>query len=292
MNNDFKTIVIYLLTLFVIVLLIVLKRQQNHMELIKEEYRVYNHEKARQEKEVAALLQDSIATLEEKKLGKVKGVIGLIIDDFGYRNDNISKRFLSLPGNLTYAVIPGHEHSKRFSQQAVVSGYEIIIHMPMENIGKTYGEEEYVLMTSFSKDEIWNRIDKAFLSIPEATGLNNHQGSKASASYPLMKIIAENLKGKNKFFIDSRTASNSVGMSTMKEYGVPTNQRNIFLDNDLDEELIFNQLMKLVRLSEKRGAAIGIGHVKLQTLSVLEKNIPDLINKGFKFEFVSKMVNE
>ena len=34
------------------------------------------------------------------------------------------------------------------------AGYEIVVHMPMENIGKTYGEEEYVLMSYFQENEI------------------------------------------------------------------------------------------------------------------------------------------
>ena len=37
----------------------------------------------------------------------MRGVIALIIDDFGYRNDHISNGFLELPGNLTYAIIQG-----------------------------------------------------------------------------------------------------------------------------------------------------------------------------------------
>ena len=48
----------------------------------------------------------------------------------------------------------------------------------MENIGKTYGEEEYVLMSYFQDDEIKNRIYKAFDHLPESIGLNNHQGQE------------------------------------------------------------------------------------------------------------------
>ena len=39
------------------------------------------------------------------------------------------------------------------------------------------------------------------------------------------------------------------------------------------------------------GFAIGIGHVKPKTLSVLKKYIPILKERGFKFEFVSKMLH-
>ena len=77
----------------------------------------------------------------------------------------------------------------------------------------------------------------------------------------------------------------------MEIYGVPTARRNIFLDNDDDEEKITKQLMKLVRKSERDGFSIGIGHVKPKTLNVLQKQIPILQKKGYKFEFVSKMLH-
>jgi len=238
-------------------------------------------------------------TLKQESLDKssdvtaqvpMRGVIGLIIDDFGYRNDHVSNGFLNLSGKLTYAIIPGHEYSQLFSKKAYDAGYEIIVHMPMENIGKTYGEKEYVLMSYFQDDEIKDRISSAFDQLPESIGLNNHQGSRGTADSRVMTLLAGVIKEKKKFFIDSRTTSNSLAETTMRKYNVQTNKRDIFLDNELDEEIINTQLLKLAELSEEKGIAIGIGHVKPQTLSVLEREIPVLQKKGFRFEFVSRLV--
>ena len=46
----------------------------------------------------------------------------------------------------------------------------------------------------------------------------------------------------------------------MEIFEVPTASRNVFLDNDDDEEKITQQLMKLVKKSKENGFAIGIGH--------------------------------
>ena len=287
MQQDYKTLAIYVLTLFVVVLLIVLKKQQDHLTDLENDI---------VETEITTISPD---TLEEKKSSQspvetakvpMRGVIGLIIDDFGYRNDHVSNGFLQLPGKLTYAIIPGHDYSQLFSKKAYDAGYEIIVHLPMENIGKTYGEEEYVLMSYFQDDEIKNRINKAFDYLPESVGLNNHQGSRGTADSRVMTLVAGVIKEKNKFFIDSRTANNSLAETTMRKYGVPTNKRDIFLDNELDEEKIKIQLLELADVSEEKGIAIGIGHVKPQTLNVLAKEIPVLQEKGFRFEFVSKLV--
>ena len=287
MQQDYKTLAIYVLTLFVVVLLIVLKKQQDHLTELESEV---------VETEVPKVYPDSLkekpAEAERVEIAQIpmRGVIGIIIDDFGYRNDHISNGFLEIPAKLTYAIIPGHDHSQSFSKRAYDAGYEIIVHLPMENIGKTYGEEEYVLMSYFQDDEIKNRIHKAFDHLPESIGLNNHQGSRGTADSRVMTHVANVIKEKKKFFIDSRTTSNSLAESTMRKYGVPTNKRDIFLDNELDEEKIKAQLMKLADVSERKGIAIGIGHVKPQTLNVLAREIPVLKEKGFRFEFVSRLV--
>ena len=288
MQQDYKTLTIYVLTLFVIVLLIVLKKQQDHLTELEDEVVI--------ETEKSTVFPD---TLKQESLDRapdvtaqvpMRGVIGLIIDDFGYRNDHVSNGFLNLSGKLTYAIIPGHEYSQLFSKKAYDAGYEIIVHMPMENIGKTYGEEEYALMSYFQDDEIKDRINSAFDQLPESIGLNNHQGSRGTADSRVMTLLAGVIKEKKKFFIDSRTTSNSLAETTMRKYNVATNKRDIFLDNELDEEKINTQLLKLAELSEEKGIAIGIGHVKPQTLSVLKREIPVLQKKGFRFEFVSRLV--
>ncbi len=287
MQQDYRTLAIYILTLFVVVLLIVLKKQQDHLTELENDI---------VETEITTISPDTLeeqtssqAPVETAKV-PMRGVIGLIIDDFGYRNDHVSNGFLQLPGKLTYAIIPGHDYSQLFSKKAYDAGYEIIVHLPMENIGKTYGEEEYVLMSYFQDDEIKNRINKAFDHLPESIGLNNHQGSRGTADSRVMTLLAGVIKEKKKFFLDSRTTNNSLAETTMRKYGVPTNKRDIFLDNELDEEKIKIQLLKLADTSEEKGIAIGIGHVKPQTLNVLAKEIPVLQEKGFRFEFVSNLV--
>ncbi|MFL2983240.1 MAG: divergent polysaccharide deacetylase family protein [Candidatus Neomarinimicrobiota bacterium] len=264
-------------------LLIILKKMDDQYKELSLQKKMENVDI--KEKEKPHTLLDKISP------PKVNGIIGIIIDDFGYRNDDISDGFLDIDARLTYAIIPGHEYSTSFGEKAVDAGYEVIVHMPLENTGKTYGEEEFVLRTTMDGQTIERRIRKALKEIPTAIGMNNHQGSKSSADQNVMSNIARVLKEENLFFVDSRTTVETIGETTMEIFGVPTARRNIFLDNDDDEEKIEKQLMKLVKSSKKNGYAIGIGHVKPKTLNVLNEQIPLLQKKGYKFEFVSKMLH-
>ena len=125
----------------------------------------------------------------------------LIIDDFGYRNDEISDGFLNLNIKLTCAVIPGHAYSTTFSKKASEKGFEIIVHMPMENSGDNRGEENFVLLRDLDSVLVRDRIRTAFEQIPQAIGMNNHQGSKATENLQLMKYVARSLKKKDKYFL-------------------------------------------------------------------------------------------
>ena len=217
--------------------------------------------------------------------------IVLVIDDFGYRNDSVSDRFLNLPVPLTCAVLPGHSQSASIAKKAIKSGKEVIIHMPMESSVSMTGEDEFKLKVGMTSEEIEWRLNEALKEIPEAVGINNHQGSKATTNGKVMGVVASVLKNKNKFFLDSRTSSKTVGEKTMRSVGVLTARRHIFLDNDLNIDNISKQLDKLIALAQKNGVAIGIGHVKANTLKVLEKEIPILLEEGFEFKFVSQVVD-
>ncbi len=218
------------------------------------------------------------------------GVIVLVIDDFGYRNDNISDGFLNLSIPITCAIIPGHTASKKFAEKAVSYGKEVIIHMPMESENYSPGEDEYKLLTSMTSELLENKLIQAFESLPEAIGMNNHQGSKATSDSKTMTVLASVLKDRGKYFIDSRTSSLTIGEKTMISFGVPTARRNIFLDNNNDLDKIEEQMNKLANSAKKNGVAVGLGHARKNTLSVIEKVVPDLLGKGFVFQFASQVV--
>ena len=232
-------------------------------------------------------VQDTVLIVDIEKTN----TIVLVIDDFGYRNDTVSDGFLSLPVPITCAVLPGHKQSSPFAKKAVSAGKEVIIHMPMQSSAASSGEDEFKLKVGMTSEEIEWRLNEALKEIPEALGINNHQGSRATTDGKVMAVVASVLKSKNKFFLDSRTSSKTVGENTMRSAGVPTARRHVFLDNDLNIEKISMQFDKLVRIAEKKGMAIGIGHVKGNTLKVLEKKIPFLVEQGFDFKFLSQVVD-
>ena len=237
------------------------------------------------------IVEEDSSSIDLQILKEPLGTIVLIIDDFGYRNDLISDGFLKLNIPITCAIIPGHSQSKIFAQKAINAGKEVIIHMPMESSVVTSGEEEYKIKTGMTSEEVEWRINEVLKEIPSAVGMNNHQGSKATTDGKIMSVVASVLKERDKYFLDSRTAANTVGEKSMRSIGVPTASRHVFLDNNPSIDQISAQLDELVAFAKKRGIGIGIGHARPNTLKVLETKIPELLKAGYKFEFGSYAVN-
>ena len=275
-----KSLNIQNLTIVTLIIIIIVLGASNFAALRKLDLLTRDSETKNQER------IEAVKDIEQDTLG----VIVLVIDDFGYRNDNISDGFLNLSIPITCAIIPGHTASKKFAEKAVSYGKEVIIHMPMESENYSPGEDEYKLLTSMTSELLENKLIQAFESLPEAIGMNNHQGSKATSDSKTMTVLASVLKDRGKYFIDSRTSSLTIGEKTMISFGVPTARRNIFLDNNNDLDRIEEQMNKLANSAKKNGVAVGLGHARKNTLSVIEMVVPDLLDKGFVFQFASQVV--
>ena len=275
-----KSLNIQNLTIVTLIIIIIVLGASNFAALRKLDLLTRDSEIKNQER------TEAVKDIDQDTLG----VIVLVIDDFGYRNDNISDGFLNLSIPITCAIIPGHTASKKFAEKAVSYGKEVIIHMPMESENYSPGEDEYKLLTSMTSELLENKLIQAFESLPEAIGMNNHQGSKATSDSKTMTVLASVLKDRGKYFIDSRTSSLTIGEKTMISFGVPTARRNIFLDNNNDLDRIEEQMNKLANSAKKNGVAVGLGHARKNTLSVIEKVVPHLLDKGFVFQFASQVV--
>ena len=229
--------------------------------------------------------------LPSSKSKKSKGNICIIIDDFGYTENNLARDFLNLSNDFTISVIPGKIYSEDIAHMAYKYGFEVMIHMPMEPYNwEKDNKHRYCITDDLTAQEVESVVNKAFIEIPIAQGMNNHQGSKATENLELMKYLARSLKKIDKFFIDSYTSQESKAFITMRQFGVPTDIRQVFLDNINHPDSIKSKLDELVELSSIMNYAIGIGHVKHETYKILLNEIPKLKKEGYSFLLASEVV--
>ena len=262
--------------------------------LLISNYIAYSKLSTNQLKSKITLDLDTLEVIKDTSIvdttSKKIATIVLVIDDFGYRNDSVSDGFLDLNIPITCAIIPGHSQSRKFAQKAFAAGKEVIIHMPMESSLNTPGENEYKIKSGMTSEEVEWRIREVLKEMPEAIGMNNHQGSKATTNGKVMSVLGSVLKANNKFFIDSRTTSKTVAEEIMRSIGVPTIRRHVFLDNDDSKDKISERIDEVARLAQKQGIAVAIGHAKPNTLKAIKDALPKLLADGYQFEFASNVV--
>ena len=262
--------------------------------LLISNYIAYSKLSTNQLKSKITLDVDTLEVIKDTSIvdttSKKTATIVLVIDDFGYRNDSVSDGFLDLNIPITCAIIPGHLQSRKFAQKAFAAGKEVIVHMPMESSLNTPGEDEYKIKSGMTSEEVEWRIREVLKEMPEAIGMNNHQGSKATTNGKVMSVLGSVLKANNKFFIDSRTTSKTVAEEIMRSIGVPTIRRHVFLDNDDSKDKISERIDEVARLAQKQGIAVAIGHAKPNTLKAIKDALPKLLADGYQFEFASNVV--
>ena len=139
--------------------------------------------------------------------------------------------------------------------------------------------------------EYKQRVEAAIDAVPEAVGINNHMGSLLTSDTERMTWLMEIIEAQTDlYFVDSRTSANSVALHQARNSGVPSLSRDIFLDNEADENAIERQFDALIRVAKRKGQAIAIGHPNKETIAVLERRLPELAKLGVELVPVSQLL--
>ncbi len=214
--------------------------------------------------------------------------VAIIIDDFGGNVKGVQE-FLKADIPITVAIMPFLEQSKKQAELAHSLGLEIMIHLPLQ---PKKGKQSWLGPKPITKDlpltEVKKRVIEAIESVPYAKGINNHMGSLIVEDEAIMRVILETAKEYNLYFIDSGTTAKSVIPKLAEELAVPWGVRDVFLDDTHSSSThVYQQMHKLIKVAEKKGHAIGIGHVGVkgkETVKGVTEAVKNL--EGRKIEVV------
>lgn len=220
--------------------------------------------------------------------------LAIILDDMGH-DRAAAESLLALPFPLTISVLPHLPLSAEVAEEAYRRGDQILLHLPMEpeaGGGGSEGvtQEEIELRVGMNPDQVNSTLDGMLETVPHAAGVNNHQGSRATADLPLMQALMPALRGRNLFFIDSRTTAATVAFAAAESAGVPAASRKVFLDDTPTKEAVLAQLALAARDASRDGSAIAIGHPHPATIAALTEEVPELEARGVRFVFASDLV--
>jgi polysaccharide deacetylase 2 family uncharacterized protein YibQ len=235
------------------------------------------------------LLVTFITIIFPQNVSAKNAQIAIIIDDIGYRQSDAAA--LTLPGNITYAILPHTPFGKILAQQAFNKNQDVILHIPMEaENGKKLGPG--ALTSQMSEQAIRRELSLAFAEIPFALGINNHMGSKLTKLYTPMVWTMRFLKERGLFFVDSVTTGRTKAERIANEFGVPTTHRQFFLDNELNSEYIDRQFMLLIEYAQQHKSVVAIAHPHPESITALNRLIPLLAQLDIDLVPISALLSQ
>jgi len=216
--------------------------------------------------------------------------LAILLDDLG-SDRSAADAIFALQVPLTLSVLPYHAHSQEIAQEARKRGCEVMLHLPMQSVANETPEQQE-LRPGLKREEVEDIVTKMLESVPEADGVNNHQGSQATSNGTLMDELMPVLREAGVFYVDSRTTAGTVAYDTAKRDGVKTAFRNVpFLDDVQNKAAVKRQLQIAIRGAKEKGEAIAIGHPHAVTLEALREMLPEAKKQGVRLVLVSEVVH-
>lgn len=229
----------------------------------------------------------SILPPKENAGGQVTGRLAIVIDDAG--RDLDSQHIYEQMGiPLTLAVMPDQVHTRDAALSWRAHGLPVILHQPMESVSGI-GMEPKVILTSMSDTAIRQMLRDSLSQLPEAIGINNHQGSKATIDARTMDIVMNELHHRGLFFFDSHTNSTTVADKAAKTYGVPYVRNDLFVDNSASVSDICAMIQEGADRAKKKGTYIIIGHCRPHTAEAFRQMVTKLKAQGIEFVYLSSL---
>jgi len=216
--------------------------------------------------------------------------LAIIIDDLG-SDRAAAEAIFALGYPLTISVLPNHEHSVDIAKEAHRRGLQVMLHLPMQSVANETPEAQE-LHPGMPAPEVAMLVDQFLQNVPDAAGVNNHQGSQATADAVLMDELMPVLRDRHLFYVDSRTTAATVAYDTAQDFGVRSAFRNVpFLDDVAEVAAVRKQLELALRGAREKGEAVAIGHPHPATIQALRQVLPQAQAHGVRLVLASELAH-
>jgi hypothetical protein len=221
-----------------------------------------------------APIRPSAEVLPTSHISRAETGIALIMDDVGY-DLNALKRVLALPFHVAISILPDAPYAAEAARMAHEAGSTVMLHLPMEPSNPKYRARMNgsFLKTGMDEAQVHDRFIQALNRVPHVTGVNNHMGSLLTTLEEPMRWVMELCKKRALFFIDSRTAHNSVAANIAAEHGLAWAERRVFLDHTVDDEDLRLAWKSALKCAKRKDSCIVIAHPHVETLNFLEQQV-------------------
>jgi polysaccharide deacetylase 2 family uncharacterized protein YibQ len=225
--------------------------------------------------------------------------VAIVLDDMGVNIDQTEKALTLMPAEVTFAFLPYGRGTPSQAKRARDKGHEIMVHMPMEPMPRS-GDEHGTSQIDPGPNALYANLDSAEIIrltelnlkklLPLSVGVNNHMGSRFTATKEAMRPVLEVTDSHGLFFMDSVTTGSSQVRAAAAGLTLPVLERDVFIDHYHDRPSLDKALAQVARHAQTHGRAIAIGHPHQSTLDALKDWIPTLAEKNIYLVPVTDLI--
>ncbi len=217
-------------------------------------------------------------------------IIGEVVDDSAFQT---VVSYLSIQEPLSIAPIAGKKQSTLIAQLALRYHKEIIIRLPLEPSTKIPSSfTAPVIMVHFSREKIRSIMSQAVASVPHFSGFTNIWGSRALEDTRIMNIVLSEIKNDRGFFIETKTAKNSVASMIADTLGVLYETMTGSVVEKSNQAEIEKQIKTFCLLAQRNGSAIFTVPVTAPVIAALKADLPWLRLNGILLVPASEIVKK
>jgi polysaccharide deacetylase 2 family uncharacterized protein YibQ len=214
--------------------------------------------------------------------------IAIVIDDVGFQWQ-LDQRAMALDPPVALAIIPEGPLASRLARQAARQGREVWVHLPMTGLGHDNCQSGLTCLDpDWSPETMRDHLLRQLALVPEAVGINNHQGSEFTSDSGAVGCLVGAIglvnqgRARPLMVMDSRTVESSQLEHIARAGGLKTLRRRVFLDHSKNPDDLLPAWRRLIALAHREGQAIAIGHSREATLDFLELAIGELLAEGIE----------
>lgn len=208
------------------------------------------------------------------------GAIALVIDDVA-EDSRLYQRFCALTQHITLTLVPGVGPIEAIAERAAASGHDLLVGLPTALDDRAARD--------LDDEAVRQALRNALKRVPAAVGLSNRADSENGGQERILRALMSEAKARNLLFFDGRAAPHSPVGDLGQEAGVRALQRDALIDEIDERDAIEAKLWSLAETAGRTGSAIGIGRDRQNTLIALERMLPRLENRGFRFASLGQL---
>ncbi len=176
-------------------------------------------------------------------------------------------------------IFPHMRYSAQIAREAAAHGLIPILHLPMEprnpvDMGPVTGG----VWIRMSDPQIARVVEDDLASVPGIVGVSNHAGSRATADPRVMTVVLQVVRDHSLWFEENRNTPQSVATEVARRLGLRTVQVTAYLDRP--PAGIEDKVRGLIATAERRGWAVGVGHITTGTPQVVRRLLPEFARAG------------